>query len=78
VRDAEKAYEELRQRRGEGMFTPLRDMLLPEWKDRFAPDYDVCASPSCPVEGKTIEPGDTVFYDGTGRQVHEDCEAPGG
>lgn len=47
------------------------------WKDRFAPDYDICASPRCLVDSGIIEPGDTVLYDGTGRQVHEDCEVPG-
>jgi hypothetical protein len=47
------------------------------WRDRFAPDYDKCASPRCQVPGRIIEPGDTVLYDGTGLQVHEDCEVPG-
>lgn len=50
---------------------------LAGWKDRFAPDYDKCASLRCQVPGKIIEPGDTVLYDGTGLQVHEDCEVPG-
>jgi len=53
-----------------------------KWKPRFAPDYDTCASPACRVQAGAecgtgiIEPGDTVLYDGTGRQVHEDCEVP--
>jgi hypothetical protein len=47
-----------------------------DWKPRFAPDYDTCTSPACRIGG-LIEPGDTVCYDGTGRQVHEDCPVPG-
>ena len=63
---------------GDGYQPGPADVLPPgpfiyrEWKPRFAPDYDTCAA-GC---GMLIEPGDTVYYDGTGRQVHEDCELP--
>jgi hypothetical protein len=50
---------------------------LAQWEDRFAPEHSACASPDCPVPERAIWPGDTVLADGTGRQVHEDCEVPG-
>jgi hypothetical protein len=79
MRDAEQMSEDLLRRRGEGLYTPLRKMLSPpaSWQDRFAPDYGTCASTRCSVADGMICPGDTVLYDGSGRQVHEDCEVPG-
>ena len=49
---------------------------MSEWRDRFAADHAVCASPRCRVPERAIWPGDTVLDDGTGRLVHEDCEVP--